>query len=78
MGVHLTSHTSITSALHEVESLCARSMALRSSYNNMVVIKHNKRELDLIARAWRFAAPHPSLLRPMHEAGVLQSHIGRE
>lgn len=49
MGVHLTSHTSITSALHEVESLCAQSMALRPSYHSMVVIKHNKREMDLIA-----------------------------
>jgi hypothetical protein len=54
MGVHLTSHTSITSALHEVESLRAQSMALRPSSHNMVVIKHNKREMDLIARAWRF------------------------
>ena len=54
MGVHLTSHTSITSALHEVESLRAQSMALGPSYHNMIVIKHNKREMDFIARAWRF------------------------
>jgi hypothetical protein len=54
MGAHLTSQTSIASALKEVESLCGQSMALRPSYHNMVVIKHNKREMDLIARAWRF------------------------